>query len=136
MYLLDTNVISETRKPKPHGGVTAWLRQAPAIGLYLSAVSIGEMQRGIEKTHQPNPQRALEIQTWLDTLVRDYAILPADTEVFRQWARLMHGKSDDRMMDGLIAATALIHGLTVVTRNVKDFTPFKVSTLDPFKFKG
>ena len=134
MYLLDTNVISELRKDKPHGGVLAWWQQAPMSGVYLSAVSIVEIQKGIELTRRPNPQRADELQVWLDEVVRAFPILPADAIVFRRWAVLMHGKSDHHPEDALIAATALVHGLTVVTRNVRDFKPFGVASLDPFKF--
>ncbi|MFT4195684.1 MAG: type II toxin-antitoxin system VapC family toxin [Pseudomonas sp.] len=134
MFLLDTHVISETRKPRPHGGVLAWLRQAPDNGLYLSAVSIGEIQKGIELTRAPNPQRAGELQAWLDEVMLAFPILPADGNVFQRWARLMHGQPDHHAEDALIAATALLHGLTVVTRNTQDFKPFGVALLDPFQF--
>lgn len=134
MFLLDTNVISETRKPKPHGGVVAWLQQAAIAQIHLSAVTLGELQKGIEKTRKPNPQRAAELQAWLDDVARSFPILPADAAIFRRWAVLMHGKPDHHSEDALIAATALVHGLTLVTRNAKDLKPFGVTLLDPFKF--
>ena len=134
MFLLDTNVVSELRKHKPHGGVLAWLYQAPEAGLYISAVTIGEIQAGIEITRGLDPAKAQEIQAWLDQLAEFFPILPADAHVFRHWARLMHGRSNHHLEDGFIAATALAHGLTVVTRNTKDFKPFGVALLNPFLF--
>ncbi|MBS0213894.1 MAG: type II toxin-antitoxin system VapC family toxin [Proteobacteria bacterium] len=134
MFLLDTNVVSELRRNKPHGAVLAWYQQAPEHGLYLSAVTLGEIQKGIELTRALDAAKASEIQTWLDGLACNFPILPADTAVFRQWARLMHGRSDHHLEDALIAATALAHGLTVVTRNVRDFKPFGVAVFDPFRF--
>ncbi|ASR43754.1 twitching motility protein PilT [Xanthomonas citri pv. mangiferaeindicae] len=136
MFLLDTNVVSELRKNKPHGGVQAWIGQAPESGLYLSAVTIGEIQAGIEITRGLDPAKASDIQVWLDELADSYAVLSADAAVFRQWARLMHGRPDHHLEDGLIAATALVHGLTVVTRNLKDFRPFGVPLFDPFGYRG
>lgn len=134
MFLLDTNVVSELRKNKPHGGVLAWLDQAPESGLHLSAVTAGEIQAGIEITRKLDPAKAEEIQSWLDELTRSFPILPADAVVFRRWALLMHGRADHHLEDGLIAATALVHGLTVVTRNTKDFKPFGVALANPFRF--
>lgn len=134
MYLLDTNVVSETRKNRPHGGVLAWLRQAPSDGLYLSAISFGEIQRGIELTRAIDPDKARDIEAWASQLADLHAVLPVDAAIYRRWARLMHGKPDHHQTDGLIAATALAHGLTVVTRNVRDFKPFQVPVLDPFRF--
>lgn len=133
MFLLDTNVVSELRKKKPHGGVLAWLKQVPEAGLYLSAVSIGEIQAGIEVTRGLDPAKAEEIQSWLDELAQSFAVLPADAAVFQRWARLMHGRPDHHLEDGLIAATALTHGLMVVTRNTKDFKPFGVAQVNPFQ---
>lgn len=134
MFLLDTHVVSELRKNKPHGAVLAWFRQAPESGLYLSAVTIGEVQKGIQITRELDPAKAQEIEDWLDGLVENFPILPADAAVFRQWARLLHRRPDHHFEDALIAATAQVHGLTVVTRNVRDFKPFAVAALDPFRF--
>ncbi len=133
MYLLDTNVVSELRRAKPHGGVVAWLRSIDHRLLRLSAVSLGEIQAGIELTRDQDPGRAAEIERWADEVARAYEILPMDTMICRTWARLMHGKSDTLADDARIAATAVVHGLTVVTRNVRDFVPFDVQTFNPFQ---
>ena len=132
MYLLDTNVVSELRKPKPHQGVIAWIESAPEESLYISAVTVGEIQAGIEITRRQDAAKAKEIEDWLDAVAESYGVLAADAPVFRRWAQLMHGKPDHHLEDALIAATALVRGLTVVTRNVDDFEPFGVSLVDPF----
>ena len=133
MYLLDTNVVSELRRTKPHGGVVAWLRATDHRLLRLSAVSLGEIQAGIELTRDQDPGRAAEIERWADEVARAHEILAMDTMICRTWARLMHGKSDTLADDARIAATAVVHGLTVVTRNVRDFVPFDIPTLNPFQ---
>jgi len=133
MYLLDTNVVSELRRVRPHVGVVAWLRAIDHRLLRLSAVTLGEIQAGIELTRDQDPGRAAEIERWADEVARAYEILPMDTMIYRTWARLMHGKSDTLADDARIAATAVVHGLTVVTRNVRDFIPFEVRTFNPFQ---
>lgn len=132
MYLLDTNVISELRKPRPHGAVLAWIQAIDDADLYVSAVTLGEIQAGIELTRDQDPNKADEIERWLDQLAGAYNILPMDTPVFRQWAKLMHHQSDTLYEDAMIAATARVHRLTVVTRNVADFKSFGVKLLNPF----
>lgn len=133
MYLLDTNVVSELRKPKPHGAVLAWLRAADDAQLHLSAVTIGEIQAGIELTREQDPAKAAEIEAWLELVTAAYNVIPMDALTFRTWARLMHRKSDTVYEDAMIAATAVVHGFTVVTRNVADFKAFGVPLLNPFK---
>jgi predicted nucleic acid-binding protein len=133
MYLLDTNVISELRRSRPHGGVLAWLGATDYRLLRVSAVSLGEIQAGIELTRDQDPGRAAEIERWADEVSRAYEVLPMDTLIYRTWAKLMHRKSDTLADDARIAATALVHGLTVVTRNVRDFQPFAVPTFNPFQ---
>ncbi|MGQ0584962.1 MAG: type II toxin-antitoxin system VapC family toxin [Reyranella sp.] len=133
MYLLDTNVISELRRAKPHGGVIAWLRSVDHRLLRVSAVSLGEIQAGIELTRDQDPGRAAEIERWADEVARAYEVLPMDTMIYKVWAKLMHGKSDTLADDARIAATAIAHGLTVVTRNVRDFQSFSVPVLNPFQ---
>jgi predicted nucleic acid-binding protein len=131
-YLLDTNVVSELRKPRPHGGAVAWLESLDDAQLYVSAVSMGEIQAGIELTREQDVQKALEIEAWLDLLASSCNVLPMDAAIFRAWARLMHRKSDTLYEDAMIAATAVVHGLTVATRNVADFNALGVDVFNPF----
>ena len=133
MFLLDTNVVSELRKPKPHGAVLAWIKQANDADLHLSAVTIGEIQAGIEITKEQNPEKATELSAWLDQLAAAYQVLPMDGRVFRDCARLMHRKSDTLYEDARIAATARVHDLILVTRNVTDFKILGVEILNPFE---
>ena len=132
-YLLDTNVVSETRKQKPHGAVVAWLTDLRDEQVFLSAVTMGELQAGIELTRRQDPEKATEIERWVDQLEASYQILPMDTASFREWGRLMHGKSDDLVEDGMIAATARKHDLIVATRNEDDFKQLNVQVFNPFK---
>lgn len=133
MYLLDTNVVSELRKPKPHGAVLAWFAGLEDTQLHLSAVTIGAIQAGIELTREQDAAKAAEIEAWLNQVASSYNVLPMDAAAFRAWAQLMHKRSDTLYEDAMIAATARVHGLTVVTRNVADFKPFGVPLLNPFK---
>jgi hypothetical protein len=132
MYLIDTNVVSETRKPRPHPAVLAWIRSVSESNMFLAAVTLGEMQRGVEITRRQDLQKAAEIGEWIDRLASAYEILPADEPIFREWARLMRGRSNPKWEDGLIAATARIHRLIVATRNVRDFEDFGVEVFNPF----
>lgn len=136
MYLLDTNVISELRRPRPNGAVVAWLESAADRDLHLSAVTLGEIQAGIELARDQDAAKADEIERWADQVAASYNVLPMDAETFRIWARLMHRRSDTLYEDAMIAATATRHKLTVVTRNVRDFAPFDVALLNPFKAKA
>ena len=135
MYLLDTNVISETRRPRPHGAVLAWLRAVPDRDLFVSAVTIGEIQAGIQITRERDTAKATEIEAWLEQIVQTHNILPMDVAAFRSWARLMHRQPNDLNEDAMIAATADVHGLIVVTRNTRDFERLGVRTLNPFESK-
>ena len=132
MYLLDTNVVSELRKHRPHGAVLAWLESVDDVQLHLSAVTLGAIQAGIEITREQDADKAASLEAWVDLAARAYNVLPMDGETFRVWARLMHQRSDTLYEDAMIAATAVVHKLTVVTRNVADFAHFEVEVLNPF----
>ena len=131
-FLLDTNVVSELRRSRPHGAVLAWLESVDDADLHLSSVTIGEIQAGIELTREQDPSIAHEIERWLDQVCDTFNVLAMDRSAFRCWARLMHRQSDTLYEDAMIAATAKVHKLTVVTRNVVDFQPFEVQLLNPF----
>jgi predicted nucleic acid-binding protein len=133
MYLLDTNVISELRRAKPHGSVLAWLESVADADLHLAAVTIGEIQAGVETTREQDAAKAGEIEAWLEQVAETYNVLPMDARAFRCWARLMHRRSDHLMEDAMIAAIAVVHNLIVVTKNVADFEQLGVRTLDPFE---
>ena len=135
MYLLDTNVVSELRRPRPHKAVLNWIEAVPADRLFLSAVTAGEIQAGIERTREQDTAKAAELESWLGQVIDGYGILPMDVAAFREWARLKHRQSDSLFEDAMIAATARVHRLTVVTRNVRDFHKFEVELFDPFKGK-
>ncbi len=131
-YLLDTNVVSELRKPRPHGAVVAWLDSIDDAQLFLSALTLAEIQAGIELTREQDAVKAAEIESWLDLVAGSYNVLPMDAATFRAWARLMHKKSDTLYEDAMIAATAKVHGLTVVSRNVADFEALGFKVFNPF----
>jgi predicted nucleic acid-binding protein len=133
MYLLDTNVISELRRPRPHGAIVAWLTPIADSDLHLSAVTLGEIQAGIELTREQDAAKADEIEQWAALVAASYNVLPMDAETFRLWAKLMHRCSNTLYEDAMIAATARQHALTVVTRNVSDFAGFGVEVLNPFE---
>ena len=136
MYLLDTNVVSELRRPRPHKDVLNWIADAATEQLFLSAVTVGEIQAGIELTREQDSTKAEELEVWLGRVLASYNILPMDAAAFRVWARLKHRRSDTLMEDAMIAAIAVLHRLTVVTRNVNDFTQLGVDVLDPFENRG
>ncbi len=136
MYLLDTNVVSELRRARPHGAVLAWLQDVQDQDLHVSAVTIGEIQACIEITREQDQAKAAAIEAWLERVAGTYNVLSMDAQTFRVWARLMRRRADSLIEDVMIAATAAVHHLTVVTRNVRDFEGLGVVTLNPFAMKA
>jgi predicted nucleic acid-binding protein len=134
-YLLDTDVISELRKTKPHGAVVAWLETLRVEQIFLSAVTMGELQAGVELTRRQDAAKAREIESFLTSVEMSFAFVPMDPACFREWSRLMAGKPDALREDAMIAATARVHGLRVATRDEKDFKHLGVEIINPFKFR-
>ena len=132
MYLLDTNVVSELRKVRPHAAVVAWLEGVADADLHLCAITLGEIQAGIEITREQDAVKAAAIEAWADQVAAAYNVLPMDAATFRLWAKLMRRQSNTVYEDAMIAASAITHKLTVVTRNVRDFERFKVPLFSPF----
>ena len=132
-YLLDTNIISELHKPKPHGAVIEWFGNLRPEQVCLSAVTLGELQEGIERTRRQHPSKAAAIERWVDQLEELHFVIPMDGSCFREAARLMQGRQEDLQDDAMIAAIARLHGLTVATRNERDFVHMEVGIENPFK---
>lgn len=135
MFLLDTNVLSELRRRKPHGAVLAWIEGIHASEIRIPAVTIAELQDGAELTRRQDQAKAAELERWIDRIMSTFAVVPMDGVHFREWSRLMAGKSGDLAADAMIAATARIDRMTVTTRNVKDFRVFNVDLFNPFTYK-
>ena len=131
-FLLDTNVVSELRKRRPHGDVLAWLQVVNDADLHLASVTIGEIQAGIELSHDQDPTKATEIEQWLNRVCDTFNILAMDGPAYRCWAQLMHRQSDTLYENAVIAANARVHQLTVVTHNLNDFSRFDIPLLNPF----
>jgi predicted nucleic acid-binding protein len=131
-YLLDTNVISEIHKPRPHRAVVAWFGGLRDEQICLSAVTLGELQEGIERTRRQDAAKARAIEAWVDELENSSTVLPMDGRCFRETARMMVGKQGE-LLYVMIAATARLHRLTVATRNERDFRHLGVDLINPFK---
>lgn len=133
MYLVDTDVLSALRKTDRHPAVAEWMSRQRTADVYLSAVSIGEIERGIFRQQRRDPTFAGDLAAWLDTVLAVYGerVLVVDVPVARRWGRLC-GAIGHQGTDLLIAATALEHGLTVVTGNARHFQPTGVAVFDPF----
>ncbi|NNM73374.1 type II toxin-antitoxin system VapC family toxin [Enterovirga aerilata] len=134
MFLLDTNVVSELRRPdRADGGVLQWAKAQRAAEFHLSAITILEIELGILRLARKDAEHSSRLRSWMDHVLQEFSrrILPIDLAVAQRCAPLhIPDPLPDR--DALIAATALVHGLTVVTRNTKDFAPTGVSTLNPW----
>ena len=133
MYLLDTDVLSALRRPDRHPGPRLWLEGQRASDLYISVVTIGELERGIERQAPLNPDFARDLALWSERIMAWFAdrVIPIDAATARRWGRLS-ARLGHESADLLIAATALEHGLTVATGNVKHFEPAGVPVFDPF----
>lgn len=131
--LLDTVVLSELRKISPNAGVVSFIEGQAADALFLSVLTVGEIEAGIEKQRTAAPEFAEELGQWLTVMELQFAqcILPVTPAIAKLWGRLCV-QTGNKGIDNLIAATALCHNLTVVTRNVKDFEPTGVRVLNPF----
>lgn len=136
--LLDTNVVSELRKPaeRQDASVRKWAREVRSEGWYISAVTLMELERGVRLLEQRDPRQGARLRAWLEsTLLMNFRrkIFPIDDKVARQAARLV-AQRPRQTPDAMIAATALVHGLTVITRNVGDFEDTGVALLNPWEF--
>ena len=133
MILLDTVVLSELRKSRPSSRVIQWVQRHQDNDFFISVVSLGEIERGIEKKRKSEPEFAQELTQWLENLQRLYGdrILPITPNIARKWGQLSAQLNHDGA-DLLIAATALVHGLSVATRNVRHFEKAKVALVNPF----
>jgi predicted nucleic acid-binding protein len=136
-YLLDTNVVSETRRRRGEPRVTQWLRSAPQNELFLSVLVPGEIRRGVERLRGRDPAHAEVLERWLELLRRRFVdrILPVDGEVAEEWGRISAGNPIPAA-DGLMAATAKVHQMTLVTRNVADIAQTGVRLLNPWEHSG
>ena len=113
--------------------MVAWLESLDDAQLYVSAVTLGEIQAGIEMTREQDPVKAQQLEDWLALMAGAYNVLPIDAAAFTAWARLMHRKSDTLYEDAMIAATAQVHGLTIATRHVADFQAVGLEVVNPLK---
>jgi predicted nucleic acid-binding protein len=134
-YLLDTNILSELRKSKPHGGVLAWSTAFEPQGFAIPALAVFELHSGVEQVRAKDA-RATDFDFWISRLERGSTVLPFDSAAAREAARLLSGKPGHLLVDGMIAAIARIHGLMVATRNTKDFIAFDVAQVNPFEYRG
>jgi toxin FitB len=132
-YLLDTNVLSEVRRPRGDAGVNRWISSVPTEDLFLSVLTLGEVRRRIGLLGRRDPAQADVYEAWLVTILRDYAdrVLPVDAEAAEEWGR-MNVPDPVSIVDGLMAATAKVRNMTFVTRNTADVARTGVHLLNPF----
>ncbi|MXZ90075.1 MAG: type II toxin-antitoxin system VapC family toxin [Chloroflexi bacterium] len=134
MFLMDTDVVSALRRPERNPAPTRWLEAQQASDVYLSVITMGEIERGIARQTRQNPDFARDLAQWYERILSWFAdrILPVDVAIASRWGRLSASVGNESV-DLFIAATALEHGFTVATRNVRDFAPTGVSVLNPFE---
>ena len=136
MYLVDTCVVSELRRIEPNTSVLSWFFSVRNREIHLSSITIAELQRGAQLVKARRPQFAVELETWLEeAMISQFSVLPFDTAAAREWGRMEIDDEDKNSLDAMIAAIARSRGLTVVTRNVKDFAPLDVDYVDPFAYR-
>jgi toxin FitB len=131
-FLLDTNVLSELRKTKPHGALLAWYQSQSSTAFAVPALALYEIQAGAEVTRRQDAEKAREIERWVETIANGAVVLPLDGVSARESARLMARQSRLLIEDAMIAAIAKVNGLTVATRNTRDFERFGVPLVNPF----
>jgi predicted nucleic acid-binding protein len=134
MYLLDTNVISEIRRPSRHGAVILWLGDQPPERIFVPSIAFLELQRGVELTKLQDPLKASDIERWIDEMSGSANVLDFDVAAAREYSRLARSKPDFVSEDAMIAAIARTQGLTVATRNIRDFKAFDVLLFNPFEY--
>ncbi len=134
---MDTNILSEARRPRGDAGVKGWISSVSSEDLYVSALVVGEVRRGVERLRRRDPDQAGVYEAWLATVLRDYAdrILPVDVEAAEEWGR-MSVPDPVPVVDGLMAATAKVRGMTFVTRNTADVERTGTELLNPFSNRG
>jgi len=134
-YLIDTNVLSELRRKEPNPCVVAWFEERPATTLYVSVLTLGEIRKGIEALGKS--ERKLKLLDWFETELPAFfsgRVLPIDEEVADRWGRLLAAaRRPLPAIDSLLAATALTHGLALVTRNVNDFPHLDLEIINPWE---
>jgi predicted nucleic acid-binding protein len=133
-YLLDTNIISELRKPRPHPGLISWFEAQASSALFLSVITLGEIRQGVEQLRSRDAKQAELIDRWLQGLLHFYEdrLVYVDGDIAEDWGRIRARKTVP-VMDAFVAATARVHGMTLVTRNARDFAGLGVTLLNPFQ---
>lgn len=138
-YLLDTNILSELRKPRPETRVLKWFQEVNADTLFVSVLTIGEIVQGLYKIHSTDPAKSAQLNQWLSLLNQQFKnkIIEIDVTIAETWGRIngevMQNGPPLNAIDGLLAATSIVHNMTLVTRNVRDFNRATVNLLNPWE---